>query len=208
MPFLRLVLLQAAKTTERGDLRLLLARSNGVDENPVRREGTGERSPPSSSAKRVSLASAFVLLGVKKPAPERSSANAAAGKGKGKPPPTPRLCRDGNEMDGASKHPPECPDKKGKTSRKKNQQRDGLLPGAAPSSQGTFRHPCRGEQAEKKIAEQAAKMAERRKRCVGCISVGQSEMFDHVCVIFATGVWVNHIVVRTGGSYHMRRKSR
>lgn len=171
MPFLYLIFLQTAKRTERQNVSFPLASSGGVDEGPLRRKEAGKPSPSSSSVKRMCSDSTFALLGVKKIAPKLSMATtAAAGKGKGAPPT--RLGRGrGEEMVGAPTHRPECLDKEGKA-KKKSQQRDGQS-GTAPS-QDPLRPPCGEEQAEKKFAEQAAKMAERRKRCVGC----QVESFD------------------------------
>ena len=154
------LLLQAAKTAElRIAMRFQPAGSNGVgDKSPPQREDTKKPSPPSSSSgKRASLGSAFVLLGVKKPKPAgpepRLSTKTATAAGKGKKgsiPPPPRLSSGGGgEADGASDHPPpERLGREGKARGKQTRQhQDGLV--------------------EKKLAEQAAKMAERRKRCVG-----------------------------------------
>eukprot|EP00752_Nemacystus_decipiens_P007853 g7015.t1 len=74
---------KAAKATERGHVRFQLPVSNGVDEGTLRRNGKGKPSPPSCSGRQVSLGSAFVLLGVKKPkpAPKLSTTATAAGAG-------------------------------------------------------------------------------------------------------------------------------
>lgn len=165
-----LVLLQAAKATARRNVRFHVASSNGFDESLLRRKERGKPSPPSSSGKRISLGSAFVLLGVKKPPPKLSKTTTAADKGQGTPPlPPSRLSRSGDEAEGAStsNHPKprERRNKEGKAT-KQPQRRDGPA-GGSGASQASLRRPRRGGQADNKVLEQAAKIAERRKRCVG-----------------------------------------
>eukprot|EP00903_Cladosiphon_okamuranus_P010918 g10313.t1 len=153
---------EAAKATARRNVRFHAASINGVEKSPLRREKRGKPSPPSSSGKRVSLGSAFVLLGVKKPD--------TADKGKMTPPlPPPHLSRgEDNRVDGvsASCHP-EPPERrtKGGKAMKQRQRRDGPAGGTA-APQASLRRPRQDGQAKKNknVLEQEAKMAERRKR--------------------------------------------
>lgn len=132
---------------------------DGVDESRVR-GAAGNTLPPPSGIRAVSLASTFVLLGVKPP--PKLSATASTG------------------GEGALKRPRGCPDEGKEASEQphgREKQHQASPSNASPRGRGGgkgasfpskgLHDVCRDDTAEKKAAEQAAKMAERRQRCVG-----------------------------------------
>lgn len=149
---------QVAKPKER-NAHSRPADRDGVDESRVR-SAAGNPLPP-SSGKTMSLASTFVLLGVK-PAPKLSpTATTAVGEGASKD--SRGGCLDEGKQ--ASKQSHGRDEQKRASPAHASHGRGGGKRASSPPH-GSH-HACRDNAAEKKATEQAAKMAERRQRCVG-----------------------------------------